>query len=139
VPTGPWRAVMYPARVFARESFLDEVAHAVKKDPIDLRIELLKPGDRLRIGSQTIDRGRMIRVLEAVREKSGWTHPLKRRGNRVAGRGIAMNIYDGESYMAQVAEVSAERDEKGLRVDPSAHSARNAVCGSARVARRAGR
>ena len=29
VPTGPWRSVEYPGTVFARESFIDEIAHAV--------------------------------------------------------------------------------------------------------------
>lgn len=60
VPTGLWRAVEYPATVFARESFIDEIAHLTGKDPLQLRIDLLQPGDVLALGDQKIDRKRMI-------------------------------------------------------------------------------
>ena len=60
VPTGPWRAVEYPSQVFARESFLDELAHAAGRDPLDFRLELLQPGDVLAVGDQKIDRARLI-------------------------------------------------------------------------------
>jgi isoquinoline 1-oxidoreductase beta subunit len=111
IPTGPWRAVMYPARVFARESFLDEVAHSLNRDPIDLRLELLRPSGIVKIGSQEIDRSRMARVLEEVRDRSEWKQPLARG----AGRGVAVNVYSGETYIAQVAEVSVAPDG-GIRV-----------------------
>jgi isoquinoline 1-oxidoreductase beta subunit len=117
VPTGPWRAVFYPSRVFARESFVDEIAHALSKDPLQLRIELLQPGDVLKLGEQEIERGRMIRVLEAIREKSGWAKALPPNSNRLAGRGLAINIYAGDSYMAQVAEVSVARDLSDLHIE----------------------
>jgi len=117
VPTGSWRAVEYPAAVFARESFIDEIAHSLGKDPLQLRIDLLQPGDVLDLGDQKIDRRRMIRVLEAVREKSGWAIPLARDAqNRRWGRGLAINIYHAGSYIAQVAEVSVARDLSDLRV-----------------------
>ena len=41
IPIGPWRAVFAPSSVFARESFLDEVAFAAGRDPLKLRLELL--------------------------------------------------------------------------------------------------
>jgi isoquinoline 1-oxidoreductase beta subunit len=118
VPTGPWRSVFYPSRVFAREAFLDEIAHALGRDPLQLRIDLLKPGDVLTLGEQRIDRGRMIRVLEAIREKSGWLKSPTHSDNRdlLWGRGLAVNIYQAESYMAQVAEVSVTRDLSNIRV-----------------------
>lgn len=89
VPTGPWRAVEYPSRVFARESFIDEIAHAVGRDPLNLRIDLLHPGNIITLGEQKIDRGRMIRVLEVVREKSGWnkTQRSDKRDRRYRGPG----------------------------------------------------
>jgi isoquinoline 1-oxidoreductase beta subunit len=116
VPTGAWRAVMYPSRVFARESFLDEVAVALGKDPLQLRVDLLQPGDVLKLGEQAIDRSRMIRVLKATQEKLGWRKPVTHTGDRVFGRGLAINIYHAGSYMAQVAEVSVARDLSDLRV-----------------------
>lgn len=113
IPTGPWRAVMYPARVFARESFLDEVALSLNRDPIDLRLELLRPGGIAKIGSQQINRDRMARVLEEVRDRSGWNKPLPPH----SGRGVAVNIYAGDSYIAQVAEVSVAPDSSSFHVD----------------------
>ena len=117
VPTGAWRSVDYPSRVFARESFLDEVARAAGRDPLQLRIDLLAPGDILKLGDQNIDRGRMIRVLELSREKSNWLQPLNPTANRLRGRGLAINIYEGESYIAQVAEVSLARDLSDLKIE----------------------
>ncbi len=54
VPTGAWRAVAYPSSVFARESFLDEVAAAVGRDPLRLRLDLLKGPNAVKIGSHAV-------------------------------------------------------------------------------------
>jgi isoquinoline 1-oxidoreductase beta subunit len=116
VPTGPWRAVMYPARVFARESFLDEMAHAAGQDPLDFRLQLLAPGDILKLGSQKIDRGRLIKVLQLAGEKSAWGSPLPHDADRLWGRGIACNVYSADCYIAQVAEVSLSRKSQDIRV-----------------------
>jgi isoquinoline 1-oxidoreductase beta subunit len=111
VPTGPWRAVEYPSTVFARESFMDELAHAAGKDPLAFRLELLQPRDIVSIGDNTIDRGRLARALEVAAEKSGWSTAVSRdSSSRKWGRGIACNTYFGESYIAQVAEVSVGRE-----------------------------
>jgi isoquinoline 1-oxidoreductase subunit beta len=116
VPTGPWRAVFYPSRVFARESFLDEMAHAAGQDPVEFRLGLLQPGDILRVGNQKIDRGRLIRVLQVAAEQSGWKTPLQAGSDRLWGRGIACNVYDEDCYIAQVAEVSVGRESHDVRV-----------------------
>ncbi len=116
VPTGPWRAVMYPARVFARESFVDEIAHATKQDPLELRLRLLAPGDVLKLGGAKIDRGRLIRVLQVAAEKSDWKQPIAQSGGRLWGRGIAGNVYDSDCYIAQVAEVSVGKEAHDIRV-----------------------
>jgi len=116
VPTGPWRAVFYPPPVFARESFLDEMAHAVGQDPLEFRLRLLQPGDVLKIGSQEIDRSRLIRVLQVAAEKSGWQRPLAHTNDRLLGRGIACNVYAADCYIAQVAEVSIGRKSHDIRV-----------------------
>lgn len=111
VPVGPWRAVQYPSTVFGRESFLDEVAHALGRDPIDLRLELLPSG-----ASGSPGRDRLRAVLEAVRERSGWNTPLAHTADRWRGRGCAANVYHRGSYIAMVAEVSVARDYSDLRV-----------------------
>jgi isoquinoline 1-oxidoreductase beta subunit len=116
VPSGPWRAVEYPARVFARESFVDEIAHVSGQDPLQFRIDLLQPGGMLALGPRKLDRTRMIRVLELLREKSGWTKPLAGSDKRHWGRGVALNIYHAGSYVAQVAEVSVAPDFSDFRV-----------------------
>lgn len=116
VPTGPWRAVEYPATVFARESFLDEVAHLAARDPIAFRLELL-PRNVKPVGSYKIDRSRLARVLEAVRDRSGWTSPLPQDSSRRRGRGVAASVYHAGSYIAMVAEVSSDADGSNLRVE----------------------
>ena len=116
VPTGPWRAVEYPAQVFARESFLDEIAHAAGRDPLDLRLELLQPGDILKVGDAKIDRGRLIAALKLVADKSNWYQPPASVPGRSWGRGLACNVYSDDCFIAQVAEVSVGRTTGDIRV-----------------------
>lgn len=106
VPTGPWRSVDYPGAVFARECFVDEIARHLGTDPIEFRLTLLQHGQELVLGEQKIERGRLAGVLELARAKSGWGSKPKKLAGRSFGRGLACNVYDAETYMAQVAEVS---------------------------------
>jgi isoquinoline 1-oxidoreductase subunit beta len=105
VPTGPWRAVFYPQNVFARESFIDEIAFALQKDPIQFRLELLD-APTIELGRLKIERADLRKVLETIREKSGWSKPLAQEKGVRRGRGVACNVYHGESLTAQVAEVA---------------------------------
>ena len=107
---------MYPSTVFARESFLDEIAHASKIDPIELRLRLLAPGDVLDLKSQKIDRARLIAVLKLVAAKSGWPLLPHEEGGRLWGRGVACNVYSEDCYIAQVAEVSLSKDLSDIKV-----------------------
>ncbi len=116
VPTGPWRAVEYPPTVFARESFIDEMAHAAAKDPLQFRLNLLQPGDVLSIGDAKIDRARLVRVLLLAAEKADWKRSLPHSKDRLCGRGIACNVYDSDCYIAQVAEVSVGRRGYDIQV-----------------------
>jgi isoquinoline 1-oxidoreductase beta subunit len=116
VPTGPWRAVMYPSTVFARESFIDEIAHATGSDPLELRLRLLEPGDVLDLKIAKIDRARLIAVLRLAAAKSGWSSAPREEGGRLWGRGIACNVYSEDCYLAQVAEVSVSKDLNDIRV-----------------------
>jgi isoquinoline 1-oxidoreductase beta subunit len=88
VPVGFWRAPGLQ-NSFYRECFIDEVAHAAGKDPLEFRLAMLKPGDKNRL------------VLEAVAKAANYGAPLP------AGvfRGIAQSDGFG-SYTAMVAEVS---------------------------------
>jgi isoquinoline 1-oxidoreductase subunit beta len=101
VPTGPWRAVHSPPATFARECFMDELAHAAGRDPLQFRLELLR-AESVRVGELMIDRARLGRVLRLAAERADWGKPLAKG----KGRGLACNIYDGETCIAYVAEVS---------------------------------
>jgi isoquinoline 1-oxidoreductase beta subunit len=118
VPTGAWRSVTYPAAVFARECFLDEVAHATGRDPLALRLALIpSPGE---FGRDRRPNGDRLRnVLRRVAERAGWQIPLPAtKDGRRWGRGIACNQYHRGTMVAQVAEVSvgAAHDIKVHRV-----------------------
>lgn len=98
VPVGFWRSVGHSHSAFFDESFVDEIAAALKKDPVEFRRELLagKP--------------RHLRVLEAVAKEAGWGSPLPAG----SGRGVALRASFG-SIVAQIAEV-AVADGKTLQV-----------------------
>jgi isoquinoline 1-oxidoreductase beta subunit len=98
VPVQWWRSVGSTHTAFSTETFLDELAAAAGKDPVQLRRALLAKAPRHR------------RVLEMAATESDWTTPLvsARVGDR-RGRGIAVH----ESFntvVAQVAEVTVKKD-----------------------------
>jgi CO/xanthine dehydrogenase Mo-binding subunit len=103
IPLGPWRAVFAPSNVMARECFLDEIAHATRQDPVALRLALLAANDGADDATKS-QRARLAAVIRLAAEKAGWGNPLP------AGRarGIAAHVYDGETTLAQIAEVSVE-------------------------------
>lgn len=116
LPVGPWRAVMYPATVFGRESFIDELAAELGKDPVEFRLELLPPGVK-QINGRGLDRNRLRAVLLAARERSGWRTPLEPTADRWRGRGVAANVYHRATFLAMVAEVSVSKADHEVRVD----------------------
>ena len=101
VKHGPWRSVFAPSSVFARECFIDEVAQARNADPLAFRLEMLKGADVIKAGATTIDRRRLRRVIETVRDKSGW----RSQANDGSGRGTACNAYFGHTYIAYVVDL----------------------------------
>ena len=102
IPLGPWRSVFAPSNVMARECFVDEIAAATKQDPVKLRLALLASPS----GDEAVqaERKRLAAVIQLAAEKSGWGGALPPG----RGRGIAAHVYDGETTLAQVAEVSVE-------------------------------
>jgi isoquinoline 1-oxidoreductase subunit beta len=115
VPMGPWRAPGSNVFAWVFHSFIDELAHAAGRDPLDFRMELLGDMDMV---PGTGERGvpynvaRMKHVLREVAEKSGWG---KRTFPRGQGQGIAFH-FSHRGYIAEVAEVTVSRDGK-LKVD----------------------
>lgn len=104
---GWWRGIQIVPNVFARECFLDEVAHASGKDPLQLRLDLM--GDRgvVKFGREEADIRRLKKVLQVAAEKAGWGRKLP-AGH---GLGLACHAYDGRTYAAEVAEVSVEKGQ----------------------------
>jgi isoquinoline 1-oxidoreductase beta subunit len=101
VPTGAWRAPSHNALGFVIESFLDEIAAASGRSPMDVRTEIL---------GETSLAPRMRNVLALAMEKAGWGSPLPKG----RGRGVASHFTFG-SYAAEVAEVSVDEQNR-LRV-----------------------
>lgn len=133
VPSGAWRAVTYPAAVMARESFIDEIAHATGTDPVQLRMALIpSPGTITRNGLAINNGDRLRRCLELAAERGNWGRPLPAQPGRRVGRGIACNAYHRGTMVAQVAEVSV-----GAGGDIQVHRLVSAVDGG-QVINRAG-
>jgi isoquinoline 1-oxidoreductase subunit beta len=93
VPAGFWRGVNLNQNAIYLESFIDELAHATRQDPLALRRKLMA------------NHPKHLAVLNAVAQRVGWDQPAP------AGvfRGLAQTMGFG-SYVAACAEVSVNKD-----------------------------
>ncbi|MFA3917529.1 xanthine dehydrogenase family protein molybdopterin-binding subunit [Ruegeria hyattellae] len=114
VPVGFWRSVGNSFNGFFHDTFLDEMAHAAGRDPLEFRLELMKSEHAPSAG-----------CLEAVREMSGWTGKTPDG----VGRGVGF-CYSFGTPVAQVIEVVNEDGtirinkawiacDMGLALDPN--------------------
>jgi isoquinoline 1-oxidoreductase beta subunit len=101
VTTGPWRAPITNFLGFAEQAFLDEVAEAAGKDPIQMRLDLLARVKSNPVGKITYEADRFAEVIRQVAEKSQWK---KKPG---VHQGFSV-YYSHLSYVAQVAEVQVK-------------------------------
>ncbi len=99
VPTSVYRTTGYGPTIFGLESFIDELAHRAKVDPLEYRRRLLAHD------------ARALRVLDEVARRSGWTRKPARTGQ---GRGLAFTDAFG-TVLAQVVEVTVKG--RKVRVD----------------------
>jgi isoquinoline 1-oxidoreductase beta subunit len=93
ITTAFWRGVGPTHTIFVVESFMDELAAAAKKDPVEYRRALLGKSPRAKA------------VLELAAEKAGWGRSLP-EGH---GRGVSVQHVFG-TYLSSVAEVAVSRD-----------------------------
>ncbi len=99
MPVAPFRAVQNGPNAFVIESFMDELAHAAGKDPLEFRLQSLK------------NNMRASRVLEMAAEKAGWGKPIPQG----EARGIAQHACMG-TYTAQVADISVDKKNGKIKV-----------------------
>jgi len=108
ITTGAWRAPTTNFLGFAEQAFLDEVAEAAGKDPIQFRLELLAKARTNPAGPVKYDIDRMETVIKMAAEKSGWG---KKPG---VFHGFSV-YYSHQSYVAQVCEVIMQAGKPVLK------------------------
>jgi len=95
---GSYRALAATANHFARESHMDEIAHAVKMDPLEFRLKNLKDA-------------RLRAVFEAAAKRFGWGK------TKAAGQGFGMGGgYEKLGNIATFAEVHVDRQSGDVKV-----------------------
>jgi nicotinate dehydrogenase subunit B len=107
--TGPLRSPARLQNTFAHESFIDEIAAAVKADPVEYRLRHLSDE-------------RLIEVVKSAAKGANWQsrpspRPANRRTGIASGRGISCVLYEGDNgYCATVAEVDVNQDTGRISV-----------------------
>jgi isoquinoline 1-oxidoreductase beta subunit len=96
VPTGAWRSVEQFTRAYSEQSFIDEMAVALKRDALDLRRELYQKDERA------------LGVINLAAEKSNWGEALPAG----QGRGLAYFATFGVTHVADIADVTVSEDGK---------------------------
>jgi len=108
--TGPLRSPARLQNTFAAESFMDEIAAALKQDPVQYRLRHLNSNE-LPTG---VGGKRLIAVLNAAAQAANWdTRPSPQANiptsGVVTGRGVSCVLYEGNNgYSAMVAFVSVD-------------------------------
>lgn len=120
-PMGPWRAPGSCIFGWVLHSFIDELAHAAGRDPLEVRLELLDEQEKRSAGGAPksgkgggggYNVARMRNVLKFAAEKAGWGRKKFEKGQ---GAGIAF-YFSHLGYFAQVAEVTVTKEGQ-LKVD----------------------
>ncbi|WP_316848135.1 xanthine dehydrogenase family protein molybdopterin-binding subunit [Pedobacter psychrodurus] len=127
ITIGAFRAPRSNFAAAAEQSFLDELAEAMGKDPIDFRLELLKRAKDNPVGKNNeYDPARYAGVLSLVKEKSGWSNPLNKKFSRgvaayfchnsYAAHVVDMVLKDGDPYVERVFSAV----DAGIVINPDA-------------------
>jgi isoquinoline 1-oxidoreductase subunit beta len=103
-PRRSWRAPGHTANAFAIQSFIDEAAHELGKDPLTFQLDLIGTEDRdlpYPTADEPFNPARLAGVLKLAGQKAGWGAPLPAG----RGRGIAAH-FTFTGYCAHVVEVT---------------------------------
>jgi isoquinoline 1-oxidoreductase beta subunit len=98
IPVSYWRSVYHSTNCFAHESFIDELAFASKKDPLDFRLSMLQ------------NHRRYTQVLHAVADKTNWSKPV----GKDEGKGVAIVERSG-AFVAMVVEIRRENGKAEIK------------------------
>lgn len=107
--TGPLRSPERLQNTFAHECFMDEVASAVKADPVSFRLRHLRDP-------------RLIEVVRAAAKAANWEarpspKAVEGKTRVAAGRGIACAVYEGSNgWVAMIAEVDVDQQTGSVDV-----------------------
>ena len=105
---GAWRAPGSNVFGFAVMSFLDELAHAAGRDPLEVLLETL--GTPRQLGPRGMHTGRAAGVVKLAAEKAGWGQDLG------SNRGLGIGFYFSHAgHIAEVADVSVD-DAKRIKI-----------------------
>jgi isoquinoline 1-oxidoreductase beta subunit len=127
VTVGAFRAPRSNFAASGEQSFLDELAEAMGKDPIEFRLELLKRAKENPVGKNNeYDADRYAGVLKLIKEKSGWNDPANlnyKRGvaayfchNSYAAHVVDIIIKDGQPFVQKVTSAM----DCGIVINPDA-------------------
>ncbi|MEI7036612.1 xanthine dehydrogenase family protein molybdopterin-binding subunit [Fulvimonas yonginensis] len=107
MPRGPHRGEPHVTNAFAVESFIDEIAHTLRENPLDTRLRLLgEPRQIPLAGGGTLDVGRLLNVLKLVTDRIEWKNWL----HNVNGMGLACWHIDG-AYVAHAIEAAMQGEK----------------------------
>lgn len=101
ITVGPWRAPNHNFIAFTEESFIDEIALELGKDPVAFRLELLERAKSQPTGTVAYEPDRYIAVVKRAAEMGNWG----RQGEKGIFKGFGAHFSFG-TYVAQVADIS---------------------------------
>ncbi|HWA33145.1 MAG TPA: molybdopterin cofactor-binding domain-containing protein, partial [Cyclobacteriaceae bacterium] len=105
IGVGAWRAPGHNATAFVDQSFIDELAHAAGKDPVQFRLDVLGEGDKdmpyRDHGGPQYNTGRLKNVIKLAAAKANWSTPAPKG----IYRGFAAHFMFG-AYVAEVISIS---------------------------------
>jgi isoquinoline 1-oxidoreductase beta subunit len=108
ITTGAWRAPITNFLAYAEQSFIDEVATAAGKDPIQFRLDLIEKAKKSPVGRIGYDLDRMATVIKSVRDRSGWGT------KKDVSQGFSV-YYSHNSYVGQVCDVVMKNNKPVIK------------------------